>query len=133
MSEQSNSTASGSSPGDDLDPSQPLNQHLTKLQNLLRRNQNEFTDRQRATQERADIEEQWIRDEVEKCDEVHKVLDEITREDRAPNGLQNTGIYDTLLYAIQENHKERLEEMLKFVEELRWMESNRHEEIRSAI
>jgi hypothetical protein len=94
MSEQLKSMDSGSSPTD-IPPSQSLDQHLAELQNLLRRNQNEFTDRQRVTQERAGIEERWITDEINKCNEVHETLDKITREDRdanVPTGNQNTGL-----------------------------------------
>lgn len=81
-------------------PSLPLEEHLTKLQNLLRGNQDELIDRERVAQpetasERADVDKLWIAEEIKKCDELFEQLDKMTKEDRDANrqvGSQNTGV-----------------------------------------
>jgi hypothetical protein len=74
---------------------QTLEEQLTKLQNLLRENQDVLMDGERSEHER--VEQQWIREEIQKCDGVYKQLEKISREDsntRKPANGQNAGVYE---------------------------------------
>jgi hypothetical protein len=93
MSEHSKSMTS--SAGDTPKSSQSVEEGLTKLQNLLHTNQNESTERQRVAQERARIDEQWVKEEIKNCEGIYEELDRIAREGYSANtqtGSQNAGV-----------------------------------------